>query len=141
MRAKPGWRTPLLLLWSITLVGCAAERHSALHHPADGAERAALHRSMAAIVEKIQRATRTIEAVAEARSSILGLVVDAPSGGAEPEPVDHAEKLERVRGELADVRARLQVHRYRFSPEVLELRLREDELVERERQLQRAARR
>lgn len=142
MRNKPGWRPRVLLLASVAAVtlGCTAQQRAQARGPG-GADRAALQRSMAALLTKIQRATRTIEAVVEARSSILDLVTDAPAGGGGPEPpIDDAEKLARVRGELAEVRSKLQAQRFHFTPEALELRQREDDLAHRERELQAVSR-
>ena len=95
-----------------------------------------MQRQMAALVKKLERANATLQRVAEARSDILGLVPevsDAAGAPVEPAPVDPA-RLDRVREDLVEVRRRLYERGYGFTPEVIELRRREAELLrERER--------
>ena len=85
-----------------------------------------MQRQMAALVKKLERANATLQRVAEARSDILGLVPEvSDAAGA---PVDSAH-LDRVHADLAEVRRRLYERGYRFSPEVIELRRVEAELL------------
>ncbi|HZO12852.1 MAG TPA: hypothetical protein VFB62_06330 [Polyangiaceae bacterium] len=95
------------------------------------ADPAVMQQQMAALVKKLERANATLQRVAEARSDILGLVPEVSD--ATGAPVDSA-RLDHVHDDLAEVRRRLYDRGYRFSPEVIELRRLEAELLrERER--------
>ena len=120
-------RRVLLAISVVAAVGCArtGERPHSLH-PHAHADPAVMQRQMAALVKKLERANATLQRVAEARSDILGLVPEvSDAAGA---PVDPAH-LDRVHADLAEVRRRLYERGYHFSPEVIELRRLEAELL------------